>query len=76
MRQYQLRYKQGNHPVETAIVEAGTLERARELAKGYCERMQYKFLSVADPVVAREDEELPMQRPEPLPTPGMAKRVQ
>lgn len=59
-RQWTLRYKYGNHPAETGLVIASSLERAERVGRAWCRlsaagKMQsIRFIRIEDPVLADE----------------------
>ena len=56
MKDYVMRYRKGQIPVTTGIVQASTMGMAETLGKKWCmEHTGYRFICVEDPVLVREE---------------------
>lgn len=59
-RQWVLRYKYGNHPAQTGIIMASSVEKAEEVGRAWCVRrgagqmQSIRFIGVEDPILADE----------------------
>jgi len=59
-QQWTLRYKFGNHPAETGIIEASSFEKAEEVGRMWClkkgigEMKGCRYISVSNPILADE----------------------